>query len=89
LGWSGIAIDALTEYEGSYRKLRPRTTFFALFVGDQSQQTATMYVSKRYEQYASSVKDFTAGRTPDTPNARQVQTITLNDLLSAAGIKGA
>jgi FkbM family methyltransferase len=86
LGWSGIAVDALTEYEASYRSWRPRTKFFALFVSDRSEQTATMYVSKRFEQYASSTREFTASYTPDAPTAREVPTITLNDLLPAAGI---
>jgi FkbM family methyltransferase len=86
LGWSGIAVDALDEHVASYKKLRPRTKFFSLFVSDHSEQTATMFVSSRFEQYASSAREFTSRHTPDAPTARQVPTITLNDLLTAGGI---
>ena len=86
LGWSGIAVDALEEYAPSYAELRPRTKFFALFVGDHSEATATIYVSERFEQYSSSAREFTAGRVPEGVVARQVPTITLNDLLKQAGI---
>jgi FkbM family methyltransferase len=85
LGWSGIAIDALDTYAPSYQKLRPHTKFFALFVSDRSDDTATMFVSKRYEQYSSATRNFTSQYTPDAV-AKQVHTITLNDLLAPSAI---
>jgi hypothetical protein len=45
-----------------------------------------MYASSRFEQYASSAKEFTSRYTPGAPTARQVPTITLDDLLTAGGI---
>ena len=86
LGWSGIAVDALAEYAASYTEYRPRTKFFSLFVSDHSEERATVYVLNRYEQYASASKDFTARYTPEVPVPRDVSTITLNDLLTAASI---
>jgi FkbM family methyltransferase len=86
LGWSGIAVDALEEYAASYAAHRPRTKFFALFVSDHSDQTATMYVANRFEQYSSSAKNFTSTYTPRDPTARQVSTITLNDLLAKGAV---
>lgn len=45
-----------------------------------------MFVSKRYEQYSSATRDFTSQHTPDALVAKQVPTITLNDLLAPAAI---
>jgi len=86
LGWSGIAVDALAEYGPSYERLRPRTRFLALFVSDHSADNATIYVSRRFEQYSSAARDFTADRASGDVATRQVPSITLNDLLSQAGI---
>lgn len=86
LGWSGIAVDALAEYAPSYATLRPRTKFFSLFVSDHSDATATMYVSRRYEQYSSATRDFTSQYTPADLAAREVPTVTLDDLLPRAGV---
>lgn len=85
LGWSGLAVDALETYAPSYQKFRPRTKFLPLFVSNRSDDTATMYVSKRFEQYSSTVRDFTSQHAPSV-EAHQVPTITLNDLLAQAAI---
>jgi len=86
LGWSGIAVDALEEYAPSYERDRPRTKFFALFVGERSDEEATLYVSAMYEQYSSANREFTARYRPDDAVARQVPTITLDALLTRAGL---
>ncbi len=82
LGWSGIAIEPQKEFAEGYRENRPRTKFLPFFVSDVSNETARLYVIKRYPVVSSSneafVKQF--GK-PD--EAREVPTITLNDLLTA------
>jgi FkbM family methyltransferase len=87
LKWTGVAVDALSEYGASYREFRPNTRFFALFVSDRSDTSATMYVSRRYEQYSSKERAFTMSYTPEEPVARAVATISLDDLIRAADLE--
>lgn len=86
LGWSGIAVDALTEYAEAYRLHRPRTRFFGLFVGDRSDAEAIMYVSRRNTEASSVSLDFTNYYTSGA-RARRVPTIRLTDLLDRAGVR--
>jgi len=81
LGWSGIAIDPLKHFEEGYRRYRPRTKFFPLFVSDKSDQTAKLYVLRNNTRVSSSDENFTrAWGTPD--EVRTVPTVALNDLLA-------
>jgi FkbM family methyltransferase len=85
-GWSGVAVDALAEYGPSYTRYRPRTQFFALFVGDKSDARANLYVSERAATSSVS-RDFTEFLNPGKPiEVREVPTITMNDLLDRAGV---
>jgi FkbM family methyltransferase len=86
LGWSGIAVDALTEYSESYRQHRPRTRFYALFVGDRSDEEATMYVSSRRTEASSTVREFTRFYAGSDLDIRKVPTITLTKLLTETGV---
>jgi FkbM family methyltransferase len=54
--------------------------------GYHSDAKATMYVSRRYEQYSSATRDFTSQYTPADLAAREVPTVTLDDLLPRAGV---
>lgn len=82
LGWSGIAVDALKEFAQDYARHRPRTRFFALFVSDQSDRAAQVFVISRNTTVASADKSFVDQfGTPDRIDT--VPTITLNDLLTA------
>jgi FkbM family methyltransferase len=86
LGWSGVAVDALAEHAPSYAQYRPRTQFFALFVGDRSDARATLYVSERAANSSMS-RQFTEFYNPGKPiEVREVPTITMNDLLDRAGV---
>ena len=80
LGWTGIAVEPQQMFEADYRRFRPKTRFFALFLADTSHDNAKMYVLDQTPLVASSSRDFTErwGK-----NAREVvvPTITLNDLL--------
>src|SRR6266566_8947514 len=46
LGWSGLAIEPLEEFEADYAKYRPRSRFVPLFVSDQSDKKATMFLNR-------------------------------------------
>ncbi len=86
LGWSGVAVDALEEFGPGYAEHRPRTRFFAMLVGDRSDERATLYVSERAGNSSTS-QDFTAFYNPgQTLETRQMPTITLTDLLDRAGV---
>jgi FkbM family methyltransferase len=81
LGWSGIAVDPQAMFESGYRKYRPRTRFFPLFVSDASNGTAELYIAEGASLSASGNRDFIRpfGKKvlKDT-----VPTITLTDLLT-------
>jgi hypothetical protein len=64
LGWSGIGIDALAEYEPAWRLKRPRSKFFAYFVSDHSDPAVPFYRSE--QRGASSLfKENVANRVKD------------------------
>lgn len=97
LGWSGVAVDALVEYADTYRSTRPRTQFFTFFVGDRSDDVATIHIAGDNLLVSSATPEFTARRaseskareefrSKDGDAARAVATITLNDLLTRAGV---
>ncbi len=86
LNWSGIAIDALSQYGKDYARFRPKTRFYSFFVSDKSDDQAKFYVFRRNLRLS----------TGDKPTAEQwgsydetlVPTITLNDLLGQVGVSG-
>jgi hypothetical protein len=80
LGWSGLAVDALKEFEADYVKHRPKTRFRSFFVSDQSNEQARMYFLKNNTLVTSSDKSFTERYGKDVVEIT-TPTITLNDLL--------
>lgn len=80
LGWSGLAIDPLRQFEEGYRLHRPRTRFFPFFVSDQSNEQAKIFVLKDDTRVTSSNADFTARYGTGAAELSSL-TITLNDLL--------
>jgi FkbM family methyltransferase len=87
LGWSGIAVDPQERFEADYRKHRPRTRFFALFVSDMSEENANMYVLDRTPLVTSGTRGFTE-RWGKGAKEVTVPTITLDDLLDRLQVKG-
>jgi FkbM family methyltransferase len=81
LGWSGIAVDALGEFAADYERYRPRTRFFSFFVSDVSDTRARFWASRN--PLLSSSEHDAAGRDA---TAREVATITLDDLLTREGV---
>jgi len=85
LGWSGIAIDALSEFENDYKIHRPRTRFRTFFVSDRSNDQAKLYVLKGDTLTTSATKEFTQRWGSDLSEV-SAPTITLDDLLGVEGI---
>ena len=86
LNWSGVAVDALSEYATSYREHRPRTRFFAHFVAERSGTQVTLHVSPTRTESSSYVKEFAAFFATSPLTERVVTTVTLDDLLARAGV---
>jgi FkbM family methyltransferase len=85
LGWSGVAVEPLQQFEADYKTHRPRTRFLPFFVSDVSDRTAELYVLQEHTVVSSSDRKFTE-RTGANPRETTVPTITMNDLLRKAGI---
>lgn len=86
LGWSGLAIDAIGEFEQGYLDHRPRTRFFNFFVSNESNKEAEFYVVKdpKHVTKSSALKSHLANLEKEKI---QVPTITLNDLLEKLEIE--
>ena len=83
LGWSGIAVDAIADYERGYVEHRPATRYFTFFVSDQSDELATFFViqaNKRLSSGEQRVAKNWAHQEIEVP------TITLTDLLDHAEV---
>jgi FkbM family methyltransferase len=85
LGWSGIAVEPLRQFEADYVKHRPRTRFRAFFVSDVSNQEAKIYLG-RNPLVTSADRSFTERYGADTKEVT-APTITLNDLLDHENVK--
>lgn len=85
LGWSGIAVEPLKEFEPAYKVERPRTRFRSFFVSDTSDAAAKLYVISGNTLVSSSDPGFT-GAFGEPDRVETVPTITLNDLLSKEGV---
>ena len=86
LGWHGIAIDAQREFAEGYRRYRPRTTFFALFVSDQTDATADLYIPANRPLNASGTREAIDLGDGAPMESRVVPTIRLDDLLARSGV---
>jgi hypothetical protein len=86
LGWSGLAIDALSELESRYAAERPRTRFFTAFITDVDHGNATLHVSRRLTEVASGSEAMV--KLFDRPTeARLVPQRTLDSLLEEAAVQ--
>jgi FkbM family methyltransferase len=86
LGWEGIAVEPLTDFEADYVRYRPKTRFRPFFVSDVSNELARMYVLDDHSLVSSGSGEFTS-RYGDDAQAVDVPTITLNDLLDHEGVE--
>jgi FkbM family methyltransferase len=85
LGWHGIAIDAICDFEADYLEYRKNTRFFCFYVGDKSNGTVDFYITQKNYKRRSSA-DVGWSTKYSTAEKTQVPTITLNDLLERAGV---
>ena len=85
LGWEGIAVDANEKYAPGYKKCRPKTNFFSLFVSDRSDASIDFYIVQdpRHPAMSTAVPSFIQGMSAKKVS---VPTISLNDLLSGLGV---
>jgi FkbM family methyltransferase len=82
LGWTGIAVDALSHYGRAWEKTRPHSDFFAFAVTDKSGETVTFYQAEVPGVSSLSADTFwDSSRTPI-----EVPTITLTKLLDDNGV---
>lgn len=86
LGWSGVAVEPLKEFEPAYNAERPRTRFRPFFVSDTSDTAAKLYVISDNTLVSSSDPGFT-NAFGKADRVETVPTITLNDLLTREGIE--
>jgi len=86
LGWSGLAVEPLAQFEADYKKHRPKTTFLPFFASDVSDAQAKLYVLDQHTVVSSSERTFTE-RTGANPREMDVPTITMNDLLETHAIE--
>ena len=79
LGWSGIAVEPQREFADGYVKNRPRTKFKALFVSDESNEQAKLFVLDKNTLVTSAREEFTSRYGRGVKEVPAI-TITLNDL---------
>ena len=84
LGWSGLAVDALTEFAADYAAYRPNTRYVAMFASDVADSSVQFFVPENH-LVSSASREFTS-RYGAAGNAREVPTTTLTAVLEQAGI---
>lgn len=84
LGWFGLAIDAIPEYEEGYTAYRRRTQFFSFFVSDRSDERVKFHITVSNKRLST----YRKGRAEESGDIQEVEvmTITLNKLLEIVGI---
>ena len=85
LGWQGIAVEPLVQFEAGYLQERPRTKFRPFFAASRSNEQAKMYLQENRSLVTSSDRSFTE-RWGKNVKEIQVPTITLDDLLASEGV---
>ena len=85
LGWEGIAVEPLVQFEAGYLEARPRTKFRPFFAASRSNEQARMYLQENRSLVTSSNRSFTERWGKDVKEI-QVPTITLDDLLASEGV---
>lgn len=86
LRWSGLAVDALSEYAPAYRKKRPETRFSAYIVTDASGAKQKFYRVKHARELSSTDADRKWDGRKVRAEEIEVPTITLDALLEQQGI---
>jgi FkbM family methyltransferase len=85
LGWQGIAVEPLQQFEEDYRVFRSGTRFRPFFVSDASDEQAKLFLLAGDTLMASGVREFTERHGPAATEVAAM-TITLTDLLDKEGV---
>lgn len=83
LGWSGIGIDAMSQYAESWAEFRPNSKFLANAVSDKDGEVLTFHIGGVINSLDKSVVDAYGGVKREV----QVTTVTLNSILEQNGIE--
>jgi FkbM family methyltransferase len=86
LGWRGIAIEPLTEFQADYLTHRPRTQFIAAFASDVADSTVPFFLPPGNHLMASSNPDFAQKGSASPREEMSVPTTTINRVLEQARI---
>jgi FkbM family methyltransferase len=90
LEWSGVAVDALGEYEAGYLEHRKRTRFANYLITDRDRGTQSFYRAGKALELSSISKTVAQDQARDegdeTVTELKVPTITLNELLKKQGV---
>jgi len=85
LGWSGVAVEPQLKFAADYATHRSRTRFIPLFVSDRSNEKTVLYVPSN-DRIASTSQDFIAKEGGGDVTPVEVNTTTLDDVLTRAGL---
>lgn len=85
LGWTGIGVDAVAEYESGWTWKRPRSKFFNLLVSDHS-DTEDAFYRTNWPSVSSAVKEI-ADKFQGGYEEIKVPTVTIDDLLERNGVE--
>ena len=77
LGWSGVAVDAQSDYAADYARYRPRTRFRSFLVSDRSDEVLPFYVTQE-KGHSTANRDWASEKVATI----SVSSITLDDLLA-------
>ena len=86
LGWSGIAVDAVGDFEAGYFENRMKTRFFSFCVSDRSGESVDFYVADKNYLRRSSLRESWAKKYGRSHH-RRIPTIRLDDLLEREGVQ--
>ena len=86
LQWTGIAIDALSDFAEAYRLTRPSSRFVVAFVADRNEGNETIHVNPSELAFSSFSQRFTR-LFHDKTEARLVPVRSLDSILDDAGVK--
>ncbi len=92
LGWSGVAIDALSEWADDYRKHRKRTTFVNALITDKARGPQTFYRADDFPEASAVSKQLAEEQAKEfsdsgTVSERAVPSSTLDAVLERQGVQ--
>jgi len=92
LGWSGVAIDALSEYAEGYRRHRPRTAFVNVLITDRARGPQPFYRADDFPEVSSVSKQLAEEQAREWSDSgavsqRTVPSSTLDAVLDAQHLR--